>query len=204
MNDNKINEDNLRKLIYLRERELGINSELQLMESNMIVSISQIIEKLPAFANGVDLANSSILDNLNIILYNLDRAINTAHEEDKSSFVVGRNVVSSKIDEYKDLLDRVKQRAEIIEKAKGLTNGVLDSKIKRLKNEKEDLAREKNRLKGLTRPEDIAFSNKKIADLEASIAAYKDTLEIYRMESSLENLRNSEEARAFMEKYSAF
>lgn len=203
MNDNKINEDNLRKLIYLRERELGINSELQLMESNMIVSISQIIEKLPAFANGVDLANSSILDNLNIILYNLDRAINTAHEEDKSSFVVGRNVVSSKIDEYKDLLDRVKQRAEIIEKAKGLTNGVLDSKIKRLKNEKEDLAREKNRLKGLTRPEDIAFSNKKIADLEASIAAYKDTLEIYRMESSLENLRNSEEARAFMEKYSS-
>ena len=173
MNDNKINEDNLRKLIYLRERELGINSELQLMESNMIVSISQIIEKLPAFANGVDLANSSILDNLNIILYNLDRAINTAHEEDKSSFVVGRNVVSSKIDEYKDLLDRVKQRAEIIEKAKGLTNGVLDSKIKRLKNEKEDLAREKNRLKGLTRPEDIAFSNKKIADLEASIAVYK-------------------------------
>ena len=203
MNDNKINEDNLRKLIYLRERELGINSELQLMESNMIVSISQIIEKLPAFANGVDLANSSILDNLNIILYNLDRAINTAHEEDKSSFVVGRNVVSSKIDEYKDLLDRVKQRAEIIEKAKGLTNGVLDSKIKRLKNVKEDLAREKNRLKGLTRPEDIAFSNKRIADLEARIAADKDTLEIYRMESSLENLRNSEEARAFMEKYSS-
>ena len=26
MNDNKINEDNLRKLIYLRERELGINN----------------------------------------------------------------------------------------------------------------------------------------------------------------------------------
>ena len=203
MNDNKINEDNLRKLIYLRERELGINSELQLMESNMIVSISQIVEKLPAFANGVDLANSSILDNLNIILYNLDRAINTAHEEDKSSLVAGRNVVSSKIDEYKDLLDRVKQRAEIIEKAKGLTNGVLDSKIKRLKNVKEDLAREKNRLKGLTRPEDIAFSNKRIADLEARIAADKDTLEIYRMESSLENLRNSEEARAFMEKYSS-
>ena len=203
MNDNKINEDNLRKLIYLRERELGINSELQLMESNMIVSISQIVEKLPAFANGVDLANSSILDNLNIILYNLDRAINTAHEEDKSSLVAGRNVVSSKIDEYKDLLDRVKQRAEIIEKAKELTNGVLDSKIKRLKNVKEDLAREKNRLKGLTRPEDIAFSNKKIADLEARIAADKDTLEIYRMESSLENLRNSEEARAFMEKYSS-
>lgn len=203
MNDNKINEDNLRKLIYLRERELGINSELQLMESNMIVSISQIVEKLPAFANGVDLANSSILDNLNIILYNLDRAINTAPEEDKSSLVAGRNVVSSKIDEYKNLLDRVKQRAEIIEKAKGLTNGVLDSKIKRLKNVKEDLAREKNRLKGLTRPEDIAFSNKKIADLEARIAADKDTLEIYRMESSLENLRNSEEARAFMEKYSS-
>lgn len=203
MNDNKINEDNLRKLIYLRERELGINSELQLMESNMIVSISQIVEKLPAFANGVDLANSSILDNLNIILYNIDRAINTAHEEDKSSLVAGRNVVSSKIDEYKDLLDRVKQRAEIIEKAKGLTNGVLDSKIKRLKNVKEDLAREKNRLKGLTRPEDIAFSNKRIADLEARIAADKDTLEIYRMESSLENLRNSEEARAFMEKYSS-
>lgn len=203
MNDNKINEDNLRKLIYLRERELGINSELQLMESNMIVSISQIVEKLPAFANGVDLANSSILDNLNIILYNLDRAINTAHEEDKSSLVAGRNVVSSKIDEYKDLLDRVKQRAEIIEKAKGLTNGVLDSKIKRLKNVKEDLAREKNRLKGLTRPEDIVFSNKRIADLEARIAADKDTLEIYRMESSLENLRNSEEARAFMEKYSS-
>ena len=203
MNDNKINEDNLRKLIYLRERELGINSELQLMESNMIVSISQIVEKLPAFANGVDLANSSILDNLNIILYNLDRAINTAHEEDKSSLVAGRNVVSSKIDEYKDLLDRVKQRAEIIEKAKGLTNGVLDSKIKKLKNVKEDLAREKNRLKGLTRPEDIAFSNKRIADLEARIAADKDTLEIYRMESSLENLRNSEEARAFMEKYSS-
>lgn len=203
MNDNKINEDNLRKLIYLRERELGINSELQLMESNMIVSISQIVEKMPAFANGVDLANSSILDNLNIILYNLDRAINTAHEEDKSSLVAGRNVVSSKIDEYKDLLDRVKQRAEIIEKAKGLTNGVLDSKIKRLKNVKEDLAREKNRLKGLTRPEDIAFSNKKIADLEARIAADKDTLEIYRMESSLKNLRNSEEARAFMEKYSS-
>ena len=203
MNDNKINEDNLRKLIYLRERELGINSELQLMESNMIVSISQIVEKMPTFANGVDLANSSILDNLNIILYNLDRAINTAHEEDKSSLVAGRNVVSSKIDEYKDLLDRVKQRAEIIEKAKGLTNGVLDSKIKRLKNVKEDLAREKNRLKGLTRPEDIAFSNKKIADLEARIAADKDTLEIYRMESSLENLRNSEEARAFMEKYSS-
>ena len=203
MNDNKINEDNLRKLIYLRERELGINSELQLMESNMIVSISQIVEKLPAFANGVDLANSSILDNLNIILYNLDRAINTAHEEDKSSLVAGRNVVSSKIDEYKDLLDRVKQRAEIIEKAKELTNGVLDSKIKRLKNVKEDLAREKNRLKGLTRPEDIAFSNKRIADLEARIAADKDTLEIYRMESSLENLRNSEEARAFMEKYSS-
>lgn len=203
MNDNKINEDNLRKLIYLRERELGINSELQLMESNMIVSISQIVEKLPAFANGVDLANSSILDNLNIILYNLDRAINTAPEEDKSSLVAGRNVVSSKIDEYKDLLDRVKQRAEIIEKAKGLTNGVLDSKIKRLKNVKEDLAREKNRLKGLTRPEDIAFSNKRIADLEARIAADKDTLEIYRMESSLENLRNSEEARAFMEKYSS-
>ena len=43
MNDNKINEDNLRKLIYLRERELGINSELQLMESNMIVGISQIV-----------------------------------------------------------------------------------------------------------------------------------------------------------------
>lgn len=203
MNDNKINEDNLRKLIYLRERELGINSELQLMESNMIVSISQIVEKLPAFANGVDLANSSILDNLNIILYNLDRAINTAPEEDKSSLVAGRNVVSSKIDEYKNLLDRVKQRAEIIEKAKGLTNGVLDSKIKRLKNVKEDLAREKNRLKGLTRPEDIAFSNKRIADLEARIAADKDTLEIYRMESSLENLRNSEEARAFMEKYSS-
>lgn len=203
MNDNKINEDNLRKLIYLRERELGINSELQLMESNMIVSISQIVEKLPVFANGVDLANSSILDNLNIILYNLDRAINTAPEEDKSSLVAGRNVVSSKIDEYKDLLDRVKQRAEIIEKAKGLTNGVLDSKIKRLKNVKEDLAREKNRLKGLTRPEDIAFSNKRIADLEARIAADKDTLEIYRMESSLENLRNSEEARAFMEKYSS-
>lgn len=203
MNDNKINEDNLRKLIYLRERELGINSELQLMESNMIVSISQIVEKLPAFANGVDLANSSILDNLNIILYNLDRAINTAPEEDKSSLVAGRNVVSSKIDEYKNLLDRVKQRAEIIEKAKGLTNGVLDSKIKRLKNVKEDLVREKNRLKGLTRPEDIAFSNKRIADLEARIAADKDTLEIYRMESSLENLRNSEEARAFMEKYSS-
>lgn len=203
MNDNKINEDNLRKLIYLRERELGINSELQLMESNMIVSISQIVERMPAFANGVDLANSSILDNLNIILYNLDRAINTAREEDKSSLVAGRNVVSSKIDEYKALLDRVKQRAEIIEKAKGLTNGVLDSKIKRLKNVKEDLAREKNRLKGLTRPEDIAFSNKKIADLEARIAADKDTLEIYRMESGLENLRNSEEARAFMEKYSS-
>lgn len=203
MNDNKINEDNLRKLIYLRERELGINSELQLMESNMIVGISQIVEKMPAFANGVDLANSSILDNLNIILYNLDRTINTAREEDKSSLVAGRNVVSSKIDEYKALLDRVKQRAEIIEKAKGLTNGVLDSKIKRLKNVKEDLAREKNRLKGLTRPEDIAFSNKKIADLEARIAADKDTLEIYRMESGLENLRNSEEARAFMEKYSS-
>lgn len=203
MNDNKINEDNLRKLIYLRERELGINSELQLMESNMIVGISQIVEKMPAFANGVDLANSSILDNLNIILYNLDRTINTAREEDKSSLVAGRNVVSSKIDEYKSLLDRVKQRAEIIEKAKGLTNGVLDSKIKRLKNVKEDLAREKNRLKGLTRPEDIAFSNKKIADLEARIAADKDTLEIYRMESGLENLRNSEEARAFMEKYSS-
>ena len=203
MNDNKINEDNLRKLIYLRERELGINSELQLMESNMIVGISQIVEKMPAFATGVDLANSSILDNLNIILYNLDRTINTAREEDKSSLVAGRNVVSSKIDEYKALLDRVKQRAEIIEKAKGLTNGVLDSKIKRLKNVKEDLAREKNRLKGLTRPEDIAFSNKKIADLEARIAADKDTLEIYRMESGLENLRNSEEARAFMEKYSS-
>lgn len=203
MNDNKINEDNLRKLIYLRERELGINSELQLMESNMIVGISQIVEKMPAFANGVDLANSSILDNLNIILYNLDRTINTAREEDKSSLVAGRNVVSSRIDEYKALLDRVKQRAEIIEKAKGLTNGVLDSKIKRLKNVKEDLAREKNRLKGLTRPEDIAFSNKKIADLEARIAADKDTLEIYRMESGLENLRNSEEARAFMEKYSS-
>ena len=203
MNDNKINEDNLRKLIYLRERELGINSELQLMESNMIVGISQIVEKMPAFATGVDLANSSILDNLNIILYNLDRTINTAREEDKSSLVAGRNVVSSKIDEYKDLLDRVKQRAEIIEKAKELTNGVLDSKIKRLKNVKEDLAREKNRLKGLTRPEDIAFSNKKIADLEARIAADKDTLEIYRMESGLENLRNSEEARAFMEKYSS-
>lgn len=203
MNDNKINEDNLRKLIYLRERELGINSELQLMESNMIVGISQIVEKMPAFANGVDLANSSILDNLNIILYNLDRTINTAREEDKSSLVAGRNVVSNKIDEYKALLDRVKQRAEIIEKAKGLTNGVLDSKIKRLKNVKEDLAREKNRLKGLTRPEDIAFSNKKIADLEARIAADKDTLEIYRMESGLENLRNSEEARAFMEKYSS-
>ena len=203
MNDNKINEDNLRKLIYLRERELGINSELQLMESNMIVGISQIVEKMPAFATGVDLANSSILDNLNIILYNLDRTINTAREEDKSSLVAGRNVVSSKIDEYKALLDRVKQRAEIIEKAKELTNGVLDSKIKRLKNVKEDLAREKNRLKGLTRPEDIAFSNKKIADLEARIAADKDTLEIYRMESGLENLRNSEEARAFMEKYSS-
>ena len=65
------------------------------------------------------------------------------------------------------------------------------------------MAREKNRLKGLTRPEDIAFSNKRIADLEARIAADKDTLEIYRMESSLENLRNSEEARAFMEKYSS-
>ena len=111
MNDNKINEDNLRKLIYLRERELGINSELQLMESNMIVGISQIVKKMPAFANGVDLANSSILDNLNIILYNLDRTINTAREEDKSSLVAGRNVVSSKIDEYKALLDRSKAKS---------------------------------------------------------------------------------------------
>lgn len=43
MNDNKINEDNLRKLIYLRERELGINSELQLVESNLVMAIEKII-----------------------------------------------------------------------------------------------------------------------------------------------------------------
>ena len=51
MNDNKINEDNLRKLIYLRERELGINSELQLVESNLVMAIEKIISIAPSFAD---------------------------------------------------------------------------------------------------------------------------------------------------------
>ena len=211
MNDNKINEDNLRKLIYLRERELGINSELQLMESNMIVGISQIVEKMPAFANGVDLANSSILDNLNIILYNLDRTINTAREEDKSSLVAGRNVVSSKIDEYKALLDRVKQRAEIIEKAKNLPKRTLRAKIGNLNNKKEELSRTKNKLKGLTSKDDIENLKGTIEHLKGNIErltseieAEKDAIEIYQLELSLdEDLRkNKEAAMAFIEKYS--
>ena len=82
MNDNKINEDNLRKLIYLRERELGINSELQLVESNLVMAIEKIISIAPSFAEGVDLTTASIMDNLNMILYNLDRAISVENNSE--------------------------------------------------------------------------------------------------------------------------
>lgn len=150
MNDNKINEDNLRKLIYLRERELGINSELQLVESNLVMAIEKIISIAPSFAEGVDLTTASIMDNLNMILYNLDRAISVENNSEiKTNLNTQRGILADKIDEYAAFKKRVDDRKEIIEKARNLPKGTITAKISNLNNKKEELARTKNKLKGL-------------------------------------------------------
>ena len=212
MNDNKINEDNLRKLIYLRERELGINSELQLVESNLVMAIEKIISIAPSFAEGVDLTTASIMDNLNMILYNLDRAISVENNSEiKTNLNTQRGILADKIDEYAAFKKRVDDRKEIIEKARNLPKGTITAKIGNLNNKKEELARTKNKLKGLTSKGDIEslkgtidYLKGKVERLTSEIEAEKDILEIYKSESSLgEALRkNKEAAMAFIEKYS--
>lgn len=212
MNDNKINEDNLRKLIYLRERELGINSELQLVESNLVMAIEKIISIAPSFAEGVDLTTASIMDNLNMILYNLDRAISVENNSEiKTNLNTQRGILADKIDEYAAFKKRVDDRKEIIEKARNLPKGTITAKISNLNNKKEELARTKNKLKGLISQGDmeslkgtIDYLKGKVERLTSEIEAEKDILEIYKSESSLgEALRkNKEAAMAFIEKYS--
>lgn len=129
MNDNKINEDNLRKLIYLRERELSINSELQLVESNLVMAIEKIISIAPSFAEGVDLTTASIMDNLNMILYNLDRAISVENNSEiKTNLNTSKRLLADKIDEYAAFKKRVDDRKEIIEKARNLPKGTITAK----------------------------------------------------------------------------
>lgn len=212
MNDNKINEDNLRKLIYLRERELGINSELQLVESNLVMAIEKIISIAPSFAEGVDLTTASIMDNLNMILYNLDRAISVENNSEiKTNLNTQRGILADKIDEYAAFKKRVDDRKEIIEKARNLPKGTITAKIGNLNNKKEELARTKNKLKGLTSKGDIEslkgtidYLKGKVERLTSEIEAEKDILEIYKSESSLEEAlrKNKEAAMAFIEKYS--
>ena len=127
MNDNKINEDNLRKLIYLRERELGINYDQKVKESELIDKIMAEMKNNPSLTSGVDLSRMSIMDNLNIILYNLERANNIKPDR----------IVTDKIDdlnadikEYSDIIERAKLRAEIIEKCRDTWKGDFSRKIK--------------------------------------------------------------------------
>lgn len=212
MNDNKITEENLKKLIYLRERELGINSELQLVESNLVMAIEKIISVAPSFAEGVDLTTASIMDNLNMILYNLDRAISVENNSEiKTNLNTQRGILADKIDEYAALKKRVDDRKEIIEKARNLPKGTLTAKISNLNNRKEELTRTKNKLKGLKSRGDIESLKGTIERLEgdverltSEIEAEKDAIEIYKLELSLEeNLRKDKEAAmAFIEKYS--
>lgn len=212
MNDSEIRKLELEKLIYLRERELGINSELQLVESNLVMAIEKIISIAPSFAEGVDLTTASIMDNLNMILYNLDRAISVENNsETKEKLNTQRSILAANIDDYAALKKRVNDRKEIIEKARNLPKETITAKISNLNNRKEELTRTKNKLKGLISKGDIEslkgtidYLKGKVERLTSEIEAEKDILEIYKSESSLEEAlrKNKEAAMAFIEKYS--
>ena len=128
MNDSEIRKLELEKLIYLRERELGINYDQQVKESELIDKIMAEMKNNPSLTAGVDLSRMSIMDNLNIILYNLQRANNIKQDR----------IVTDKIDdlnadikEYSDIIERAKLRAEIIEKCRDKIEGKILPNVKK-------------------------------------------------------------------------
>lgn len=144
MNDSEIRKLELEKLIYLRERELGINYDQQVKESELIDKIMAEMKNNPSITAGVDLSRMSIMDNLNIILYNLQRANNIKPDR----------IVTDKIDdlnadikEYSDIIERAKLRAEIIEKCRDTWKGDFSRKIKRLNRRENPTEREKEAIK---------------------------------------------------------
>ena len=144
MNDSEIRKLELEKLIYLRERELGINYDQQVKESELIDNIMAEMKNNPSLTAGVDLSRMSIMDNLNIILYNLQRANNIKPDRIVTDKIDGLN---ADIKEYSDIIERAKLRAEIIEKCRDTWKGDFSRKIKRL-NRRENLTeREKEALK---------------------------------------------------------
>lgn len=129
MNDSEIRKLELEKLIYLRERELGINYDQQVKESELIDKIMAEMKNNPSLTAGVDLSRMSIMDNLNVILYNLERANNIKPDRTLDDKINGLN---ADIKEYSDIIERAKLRAEIIEKCRDTWKDAFRRKIKRL------------------------------------------------------------------------